>query len=123
MFQLAHDKGVGVLVRSILLQGALTARAEHLPAKCGPLIDRSRRFRTLVAENLPGLSPAQVAIAFGLAEEQIGSVLVGMRSEDELQENLQAVEARLPTSLLAELRGLRLDDSELLNPGTWFAED
>jgi len=36
-----------------------------------------------------------------------------------LQENLAALACALPAPLLDQLRALRLDDEQLLNPGTW----
>jgi aryl-alcohol dehydrogenase-like predicted oxidoreductase len=116
---LAAARGVGVVVRSILLKGALTARGDHLPTHLAVLRERSRQFRGLVAGSGLGASPVQVAIAFGLAHPQIDSVLVGVRSESELREALGATAVRLPHDLLEQLRALRLDDAELLNPSTW----
>jgi aryl-alcohol dehydrogenase-like predicted oxidoreductase len=115
----AAAHGVGIVVRSILLKGALTTRGDHLPKHLAALIERSRQFRGLVAGSRLGISPVQAAIAFGLAHPQIDSVLVGVRSAAELHEALGATGVRLPDGLLDELRALRLDDAELLNPSTW----
>lgn len=118
------------MVRSVLLQGVLTERADYLPDWLEPLKARSRRFRQLVggAVRRPrqaggrGLTPAKAAIAFALAEPRIGSVLVGMRTEAELEENLEAASTTLSPDLLHELRQLRVDDPELLNPSYWQAD-
>jgi hypothetical protein len=37
----------------------------------------------------------------------------------ELEENIQATKITLPDDLLVQLYELRLDDPDLLNPGTW----
>lgn len=116
---LAHAQGVGVLVRSVLLKGALTERADHLPDHLETLRAQSRRFRQLVAASGIGLSPAQAALAFALAQGQIQSVLVGVRTAEELADNLAALAVELSPDLLATLTALRLDDEGLLNPGTW----
>lgn len=116
---LAQAQGVGVLVRSVLLKGALTERADHLPDHLEALRAQSRRFRQLVAEAGIGLSPAQAALAFALAQKQIQSVLVGVRTAEELTDNLAALAVVLSPELLAALTALRLDDEGLLNPGTW----
>lgn len=110
---------VGVVARSVLLQGALTQRADHLPPRLEPLKARSRRFRELVAAAGGGLTPAQAAIAFGLAEPRIASLLVGVRTEAELEENLAAAGAELSPDLMYELRQLRIDDPDLVNPSVW----
>jgi 1-deoxyxylulose-5-phosphate synthase len=118
-FPLAAERNVGVLVRSILLKGALTSRGDYLPDHLAALRARSRQFRSLIAESGLSASPVQAAVAFGLVHPQIHSVLVGVRSEWELREALGAIVVRLPDALLDQLYRLRLDDAELLNPGTW----
>ncbi len=115
----AAERDIGIVVRSILLKGALTARGDYLPDHLAELRERSRQFRELVTYSDLGISPVQVAVAFGLAHPQIHSVLVGVRSEQELREALSAATVTLPADLLAQLSALRLDDADLLNPGTW----
>ncbi len=115
----AAARDIGIVVRSILLKGALTARGDYLPDHLAELRERSRRFRGLVDDAGLSISPAQAAVAFGLAHPHIHSVLIGVRSEQELHEALGAVSIQLPPDLLAQLTALRLDDAELLNPGTW----
>jgi aryl-alcohol dehydrogenase-like predicted oxidoreductase len=107
------------MVRSVLLKGALTERSDYLPDHLETLRARSRAYRQLVAEAGQGLTPAQVAIAFALAHPQISSVLVGIRSLDELTENLPALTTTLPAALLAQLYALRVDEEKLINPGLW----
>ena len=48
-------------------------------------------------------------------------MLIGIRSIDELAENLPALNVKLPDTLIRQLTALRLDDEDLLNPGTWGA--
>ncbi len=116
---LAQAQNVGVMVRSVLLKGALTERAEYLPDHLETLRQRSRHYRQLVAEAGQGLTPAQAAIAFALAHPQISSVLVGIRTIEELTENLPALTTTLPPSLLTRLYALRIDEEKLINPGLW----
>lgn len=118
-FAAAQARNVGVVVRSVLLKGALTERADHLPPHLQPLIDRSRRFRQIVADAKVGCSPAQAAVAFALANPAIHAVLVGVRSVEEVNDAVQAASLQFPPDLLKRLRELRLDDEALLNPGTW----
>lgn len=118
-FAAAQAQNVGVVVRSVLLKGALTERADHLPRHLQPLIERSRRFRQTVADAKIGCSPAQAAVAFALANPAIHGVLVGVRSVAEVKDAVQSAQLHLPPSLLEQLAGLRLDDEALLNPGTW----
>ena len=118
-FPKAAEHTIGIVSRSTLLKGALTEKAEHLPDRLEPLRIRSREFRRLLAESKAGLSPPQAAIAFALAEPHINTVLIGVRSEAELKDNLLALSRPLSTELTDALYTLRLDDAELLHPGTW----
>lgn len=119
VFPAAAAANVGLVVRSVLLKGVLTARGDYLPEHLGPLRERSRAFRELVAARGRGLTPVQAAIAFALGNPRIGSTLVGVRSEEELREALDAVGRPLDPALRDELAALRLDDPDLLNPSTW----
>jgi aryl-alcohol dehydrogenase-like predicted oxidoreductase len=116
---MAANQDVGIVSRSILLKGALTPKADHLPDRLETLRSHSRRFRDLVEASGLGLTPVEVAIAFGLAHPHIGTVLVGVRTKQELTDNLKAIGCSLPDDLLTALLDLRLDDADLLNPGTW----
>lgn len=115
----AAAQDVGVLARSILLKGALTERAEHLPEDLAPLRAASRRFRQLVAEQLPAVSAPQAAIAFGLAHPHIHTILVGVRSRSEIEENIRAARLKLPARFVESCTSLRIEDADLLNPATW----
>jgi len=116
---LAETNHVGVMIRSVLLKGALTERADHLPDHLEPLRARSRQFRQLIADSGLGISAAQAALAFALANRQISSVLVGVRTVEEVQDNVVAVETQLPPDLYQAIAALRIDDELLLNPGAW----
>lgn len=115
----AQARGVGVVVRSVLLKGVLTERGDHLPDRLEALRARSRQFRRIVAEEIDGASPAQAALAFALAHPAIHAALVGVRSLAEVEAALAAATLSLPPGLVEKLAALRLDDENLLNPGTW----
>ncbi len=66
-----------------------------------------------------GLSPAQAALAFALAQPRIDTVLVGVRTLAEVEANLHATQVILPDELITAFRRLRLDDPELLDPRWW----
>ncbi len=118
-FEQAGAANIGILARSVLLKGALTDRAEHLPDHLTPLRLRSRAFRELVADAKLGIDPAQVAIAFALQQPAIHSVIIGVRTEAELRVNLRSLQVELSPDLYSTIASLRLDDADLLNPGTW----
>jgi len=119
----ATQHNVGVLARSLLLKGVLTDRADHLPTHLDTLRRHSQHYRRILtdwqAATGQHLTPAQAAIAFGLAQPHIDTALIGVRSVAELAENLRAAALTLPPDLLAQLHALRLDDETLLDPSTW----
>jgi 1-deoxyxylulose-5-phosphate synthase len=116
----AAEQGVGVIVRSALLKGALTDRAEHLPAHLTTLIDASRRFRAL-ARSLPERpSAVQLALRFCMAHPAVSTVLVGIRHLGELEEAVAAAAMPpLDPATLQTLDDLVLTDENLLNPAGW----
>ena len=118
-FPLAITANVGIFARSVLLKGALTERAEHLPGHLNELRLRSRAVREIIAANKLGATAAQTAIAFALAQPAIHAVLIGISSEEELRSNLRSLSLELSPTMLEQLASLRLDDPDLLNPGTW----
>lgn len=119
LFAQAQTQQVGMVARSILLQGVLTERGDYLPDRLEPLRSRSQQFRRLAADSGTGLSAAQLAVAFALAQPGLNAALVGVRTQAELLENLVAVDTQLPAELLSTLHTLRLDDANLLNPRMW----
>ena len=120
VFPQAQAQGVGVIVRSALLKGALTERGDHLPDHLAPLREASQTFRRLARE-LPGRpTPVQAALRFCLAHPAVSAALIGVRSLPELDEarGLTAIPDLSP-HVITQLETLALTDEELLNPGTW----
>lgn len=120
IFPLASQKGVGIVARSIYLKGALTERAEDLPVHLEPLKERSRRFRAAAAGLTPPLTAVDAALRFVLTNRDVGTVLVGVRSEAELDMALVAAEAGpLPAEAMKQIGSLQWHESPLLDPSTW----
>lgn len=120
VFPLARQQDVGILVRSALLKGALTDRADSLPPHLSALREPSRAFRALAAD-LPGRpTPVQAALRFCLAHPTVSATLIGVRDLAELDEALGVTTIpALPPGALATLRALSVPDERLLDPGTW----
>jgi 1-deoxyxylulose-5-phosphate synthase len=117
----ADAAGIGVLVRSALLKGALTAKAQWLPAPLDRLRTGAEQARDLLAEGAwDGLPKA--ATRFCLSFPVVASVLVGARTAGELDIAIQAeTEGPLADSQLLGAARLGLDDEQLLNPAHWPA--
>ncbi len=121
VFAQAEAAGVGLVVRSALLKGALSPRARFLPPELAPLADAANRVRTLAGcswEALPTLALRYV-LSIGAP---VSVVLTGAQSEAELNDALAALAlGPLPAALMTKLDGCGLTDDALLNPARWPA--
>lgn len=117
----AAAAGVGIVVRSAVLKGALTPRADWLPAPLSPLKDAAARARDVVAggswERLP-----QIAMRFCLSVPDVATVLTGARTVAELDAALEAEAiGPLDTAVMARSETVSIEDDALLNPSRWPA--
>lgn len=113
-----HNGGVGVIARSVLLKGALTHRAEHLPDTLTELRQAVKRLADIAAKarlTLPAL-----AYRYVLAHPAISTALVGTSRIEELEEICQQTESGgLSPEVHDAIRASRLDDDQMLNPSRW----
>src|SRR6185436_3521783 len=115
----ADAAGVGVIVRSALLKGALTEKAQRLPGPLERLRTAAERARDLLAggswEGLP-----KAAVRFCLSFPAVATVLMGAKTIAELDIALDAeADGPLSDSLLADAARLGLDEECLVNPSYW----
>ena len=66
-------------------------------------LERVRSFKT-VADEL-GVSRAQLALAWAAAQPGVSSVITGATRLEQLQENLGALDVKIPPELLERLNG------------------
>lgn len=115
----AHAAGVGVIVRSAFLKGALTPKAQWLPESLAAVREAAGHARDLLAggdwEQLPA-----AAMRFCLSAVGVASVLTGARTLVELDAAL-AAEAAGPfdAAVLDRAAALGITDERLLNPSYW----
>lgn len=110
----AAEAGVGVIVRTPLASGWLSGKYDASSRFAGDDRDNwwsgediRRRagaveeFRTLVPE---GLSMAQAALRFVLAQPEVSTVIPGAKSVEQLRANLAAAEQPLPAETVDAIR-------------------
>ncbi|MCC7418414.1 MAG: aldo/keto reductase [Acidobacteria bacterium] len=115
----AAASGVGVLIRSALLKGALSAKAQWLPPALDPLRQQAQRARDELAGGDWNALPS-AAVRFCLSACGVSAVLAGVRTEAELAAALEAEAAgALTAGLASRAAALGLDDERLLNPSCW----
>ena len=117
---LAQAKGVGIIVRSVFLKGALTPRAADLPPHLAPLRQQSEAIAHYAHSLTPPLRRIEIALRFVLSQTTVTSALVGVRTEEELEAALQTADAPpLSPAIMNHLTTLRAHDPTLLDPGSW----
>jgi 1-deoxyxylulose-5-phosphate synthase len=116
----AADKaGVGVLVRSALLKGVLSPKAQWLPRPLDRLRAGAEQARDLLAEGSWDALP-NAATRFCLSHHTVASVLTGARTIGELDVAIQAeADGPLGDRMLDDAARLGLDDDQLLDPTRW----
>jgi aryl-alcohol dehydrogenase-like predicted oxidoreductase len=116
----AADKaGVAVIVRSALLKGALTPKAQWLPSQLDRLKTAAELAKDVLAEGSWDALP-RAATRFCLSFPSVASVLTGARSASELDAAIEAEAAGpLDDRVLRDAARLALDDEQLLNPTHW----
>ena len=115
---LAAQRDVGMVVRSVLLKGALTHRHAQLPIA---LADLKGAVQSLMsaAKIEPGELPA-LAYRYALAQTGVATALVGTAQLAELEAGVAC--AGLPplsADVVQAIRAITLAHPEQLNPATW----
>ena len=114
----ARNNGVGIVLRSVFLQGVLSDRRRDLPDSMAALARAAESAAQLAAES--DLSLSDMALRFALYGGAGDVTIVGTAHEEELRQTLVACDAGpLPPALVAALETIDIDDPELLNPSAW----
>lgn len=118
---LAQQGDVGIVVRSVLLRGALSHRYTLLPAQLGEIraaIAQLDALRGSEASSLP-----ELAYRYVLAHEAVSTALVGTARLNELEEVVGfAGHPPLSADLVAAIRQIVIKDEDQLHPGKWPTE-
>ena len=114
---LAKANDIGVVIRSVLLKGALTYRYAHLPEALRELRTAVNQVNSLCStqdSNLP-----ELAYRFVLSQPAVSTALVGTGRVHELEEIVSSARRdALPSELLNDIRKIVVSPDQL-NPGTW----
>lgn len=117
VFPLATKHDVGIMVRSVLLKGALTARFSQLP----DTLDQIKCSVAALAEICGGIDALpEIAYRYVLSRTPPHSALIGTSSNPELQQAIRfAEQPPLAEELIRRLTAVPLPDEQWLNPGNW----
>lgn len=119
LLPLCAERGTGVIVGGVFNSGILAAtdgRFDYLPADHQVRARVERITRHCDRFNVP-LRAA--ALQFPLAHPAVAGIVLGMRSVDELRDNLRMLEVEIPAGLWTELQrdGFLPDDAPTPEPG------
>jgi aryl-alcohol dehydrogenase-like predicted oxidoreductase len=115
---LAQAKDVAIVVRSVLLKGALTERRHYLPAGMEALQAAAESAAGLAAA--AAMSLPELAYRFVLAHPAVSTALVGAASGEELQAAVEfGARGPLPPPVIAQVRNIAIGVRRQLNPANW----
>lgn len=116
IFPSAAEKGVGIVVRSVLLKGAITSRYRELPDDLSELKAAAASLEHLA--RTAGMSLPEMAFRYVLSFDVIA--LCGTARREELRSAIEAVNrGPLDAELITQIREIDVVDRRLLNPGNW----
>lgn len=114
----ANEKGVGIINRSVLLKGALTAAVQKLPAELDLLKERSAKAAAIAKEI--GADLPTLAYRYVLSKQAVSCALVGTIEPQHLRVALAAAEeGTLPEEIIERLDELGIDDPNFVDPANW----
>ncbi len=117
-FSLAAEKGVGIVVRSVLFKGILSEKGRNLHSALKDVETHINKYRSLLSNSVPDLPT--LATKFALSFKQVSSVLVGIDRMEYLEKSLEAANGiYLDDDTLKKLKNLYYPNPEFLDLPKW----
>ena len=113
----AQKNNVGIINRSVLLQGALTPKYEHLPDALAP-VKKAAEQATNMAEEIDTSLP-DMAIRFVLENSAVSTALIGTSKPHQIESAITASEKELPEETINSLYKLAINDPDQVDPSRW----
>ncbi len=110
-----HQMGVEVHARSVFLQGLLLMEPQSLDAYFDPVRDRIESYREGIKRT--GATPLEGALRFALGLSQIDTVIVGVCSQQELEDICVASRRRGFPQI--DFSRWAVNDPRYVNPSQW----
>jgi aryl-alcohol dehydrogenase-like predicted oxidoreductase len=118
LFDIAHRKGVGIVIRSVLLKGLLCDRKITLHPALRDVEEHIARYAQLCS--ISGNSLSEMAMKFVLSFPEVSSVLVGIDSPAYLDQFVKAADGNyLDDGLMKKAKELAFPDPSFLNLSYW----
>ena len=118
LFNEAVQRGVGLVIRSVLMRGLLTEKGKNLHPALQPVESHIAKYQELVGEVAPDLST--LATRFALSFPAVSSILVGIDRLTYLHQSLEAANGRyMNEKMVGRARELAYPDPTFLNFPHW----
>ncbi|WP_114748445.1 aldo/keto reductase [Pleomorphovibrio marinus] len=118
LFELASERGVGVVIRSVLLKGLLSERGKNLPEPLANVEKHLQGFGHLAARK--GIDLPSLALGFALSFPEVASVLVGIDKEEYLLHALASANGSFLSEKEMEIaKDLAYPDPAFINLPLW----
>lgn len=118
LFDIAAEKGIGIVVRSVLLKGLLSDRGKALHPALKDVQNHIEQYNSLLNDDFPDLP--SLALKFALSFSQVSSVLIGMDRMEYLYKSLAVADGKyMDKSQLQKALQLAYPDPGFLNLPHW----
>jgi aryl-alcohol dehydrogenase-like predicted oxidoreductase len=118
VFSLAADRGIGLIIRSVLLKGLLSSKGRDLHPALKDVEDHVKKYKSLIDASINDLPT--LAIKFALSFKEVSSVLIGIDRLEYLQKSLQSADGiYLNEKQLAQAKALQYPNPEFLDLPKW----
>lgn len=118
IFCLAGERGVGIVIRSVLLKGLLSAKGRGLHPALKKVEEHVTKYAALFEDSIKDLPT--LATKFALSFKEVSSVLVGIDRIDYLKQALGSADGHyLNERKLSEAKDLQFPDPTFLNLPEW----
>lgn len=117
-FKDAEEKGIAIMIRSVLFKGLLTNKGKNLHPALASVEAHLGKFEHLA--NTAGISLSTLATRFALSFPEVSSVLVGIDKLSYLQQSLEAADGMpLNQEILQAASLLAYPEPEFLDLPNW----
>ena len=118
VFSLAADRGIGLIIRSVLLKGLLSSKGRDLHPALKDVEDHVKKYKSLIDASINDLPT--LAIKFALSFKEVSSVLIGIDRLEYLEKSLQSADGiYLNEKQLAQAKALHYPNPEFLDLPKW----
>src|SRR3989339_389642 len=118
LFSFASQKGVGIVVRSVLFKGILTDKGSSLHSNLKAIEQHRNLYNSLLTDKVPTLY--DLAIKFVLSNKEVSSALIGIDRKEYLDKAVALADGDfLDEQTMSKVKKLVYPDPDFLNLPKW----